>query len=286
MLNQTVTVAAVQLNSQDNIAYNLATISQQVQQASSQGCKLVVLPENAFCFAAGKQQQTAEQFDAIKQQLAQLTTQTGIYLLAGTLPCPYRPNGQPVPNNRVRQTSLLFNPAGDCIARYDKIHLFDVTVADGVGQYCESATFEAGNQLVCAKTEMGNIGLMICYDLRFAEQAIALRKQGANILTAPAAFTYVTGKAHWQLLLQARALDSQCDIIGAAQTGTHGDRQTWGHSMIVNSWGEVVSNLDTTPHTAHTHTIETSHLVIGQVNIDNQRKIRENLPVYNHRFNI
>ncbi len=241
------TFAIVELNSQPPILPNLFAIEQGIQQAVTLGASLVVLPENAFCF--GQQAYAGRYFEPLKDWCAMAARHYGIYLLAGTLPCPYRPDGTPVPAGKFRQSSLLFDPAGDCLARYDKIHLFKATVNDSTGSYDESRTFEAGNQLVVAPTEFGNIGMMVCFDVRFAPLAIALRQLGAQILTVPAAFTFQTGKAHWQALLRARALDSQCMVVGAGQTGKHhivrgnqtSHRMTWGHSQFVNANGEVIS---------------------------------------------
>ena len=207
---------------------------------------MVILPENAFCF--GKQVFASQYFDALKDWSAQAARHYGVYLLAGTLPCPYRPNGTPIADGKLRQSSLLFDPAGDCLARYDKIHLFKATVNDSTGNYDEGRTFEAGNALIVADTEFGKVGMMVCFDIRFPTLAVKLRELGADILTAPSAFTYQTGKAHWHALLTARALDSQCMVIGAGQTGDHvvnpsapsNVRSTWGHSEFVSSDGERV----------------------------------------------
>ena len=207
---------------------------------------MVILPENAFCF--GKQGFASQYFDALKAWSAQAARHYGVYLLAGTLPCPYRPDGTPVADGKLRQSSLLFDPAGDCLARYDKIHLFKATVNDSTGNYDEGRTFEAGNALIVADTEFGKVGMMVCFDIRFPTLAVKLRELGADILTAPSAFTYQTGKAHWHALLTARALDSQCMVIGAGQTGDHvvnpsapsNVRSTWGHSEFISSDGERV----------------------------------------------
>lgn len=239
------------MSSQDSIAQNLTDVAQQLQQAAQAGACLAVLPENFACFAAGQQRQTAEQFEQIRDQLTVLARRFRLWLVAGSLPCAYRPNGQTVPDGKVRSCCLLLDPSGQVVARYDKIHLFDVQVADGVGGYRESATFEAGDQVVSANTPFGRLGLMICYDLRFPELALVLRRQGAEILTAPSAFTYLTGQLHWSLLLRARAIDTQCWVIGANQTGWHGTRQTWGHSAIVSDQGEILCEV------AHKTTIET-----------------------------
>lgn len=238
--------AIVELNSQTDILANLQSIELGIKIASERGTRLVILPENAFCF--GKQGFASQYFDALKAWSAQAASHYGVYLLAGTLPCPYRPDGTPVADGKLRQSSLLFDPAGDCLARYDKIHLFKATVNDSTGNYDEGRTFEAGNALIVADTEFGKIGMMVCFDIRFPTLAVKLRELGADILTAPSAFTYQTGKAHWHALLTARALDSQCMVIGAGQTGDHvvnpsapsNVRSTWGHSKFISSDGENV----------------------------------------------
>ncbi|MEY2863292.1 MAG: hypothetical protein RLY58_999 [Pseudomonadota bacterium] len=238
-------LAAIQMSSQDHIDTNLLHAHSQLITAAQQGSSLAVLPENFACFAAGQQRHTAERFDDIRQQLQQWAQQLQLWIVAGSIPCPYRPNGQRVPHHKVRSTSLLIDPSGQIATRYDKIHLFDAEVADGTGRYCESATFEAGEQVITAATPWGHLGLMICYDLRFPELAIALRQQGAEILCAPSAFTHTTGQLHWQLLLRARALDSQCMVIGAGQEGQHGSRHTWGHSSMSNYRGEIIAEQHT-----------------------------------------
>lgn len=246
----TTPIAIVELNSQTDILANLAAIEAGVmratqQQRGGQGAKLVVLPENAFGF--GNQAQVAKFFEPLSQWCGKLARHYNVHLLAGTLPCPYRPNGTKVADGKFRQSSLLYDPSGDAVARYDKIHLFRATVNDSTGSYDESQTFEAGDTPVVAQTALGNIGMMVCFDLRFPTLALKLRQLGADILTAPSAFTYQTGKAHWQSLLTARALDSQCLVIGAGQAGEHffgkqgeKSRQTWGHSEFVNANGEGI----------------------------------------------
>lgn len=235
-------LAAIQMNSQDQIEVNLMHALELLTEAAQIGCQLAVLPENFACFAPGQQRRTAERFDDIIAAVAQWAHDLNLWIVAGSIPCAYRPNGQRIADGRVRSACLLLDPSGNTVARYDKIHLFDVAVQDSIGQYRESATFEAGDQIVTAKTPFGTLGLMVCYDLRFPEQAIALRQQDAEILTVPSAFTHLTGSAHWQLLLRARAVDSQCIVVGAGQGGWHGSRQTWGHSAIVDGWGNVLAH--------------------------------------------
>ncbi|MEB3755148.1 carbon-nitrogen hydrolase family protein [Acinetobacter sp. MD2(2019)] len=266
-------LSVAQMNSQNDIEANFASVESLLQQSKEQGSSLLVLPENFICFAAGKQRETAEQFESFQQRLEQLSHQYNIWIVAGTLPCPFRPDGTPVPNGRVRTTSLCISPEGTQ-ARYDKIHLFDVQVSDGVGGYQESKNFEPGNETTVVKTPFGHIGLMICYDLRFPELALCLRQQGANILTAPAAFTYTTGQKHWQLLLQARAIDSQCQVLGAAQQGWHGEkRQTWGHAAAVNSEGGILASVET----------EGLGLISVPFDLQQQQTIRNAMPLMQHR---
>ena len=237
--------AVAQMNSQDSINQNLGDVSVLMMQAREKGACLLVLPENFACFAAGQQANTAARFDDIVQQLQQMAAKYGLWLVAGSIPCPYRPNGQPVTGGRVRSSSLLISPEAKTVARYDKIHLFDAQVSDNTGSYQESATFEPGDAVVVANTPFGHLGMMVCYDLRFAELALALRKQGADFLTAPSAFTFTTGQLHWQLLLRARAADTQCYVLGAGQQGTHGTRHTWGRSAICNAAGEIIAERNT-----------------------------------------
>ena len=249
--NGQLTVAAVQMNSQQNIEDNLADIKAAIIDARAQGAQLVVLPEN--CCSMGRQFATAERFDELSATIADYARTYGIYVLAGSLPCPYRPDGVIVPDGRLRQVSQLFAPDGTRVARYDKIHLFTATVADKQGSYNEAATFEPGTQTVVAPIDMGTavyqLGMMVCFDLRFPALAQRLRQAGADLLSAPSAFTYLTGQAHWSLLLRARALDSQCMVIGAAQGGEHAykdgsSRQTWGHSTITAYDGTIINSYE------------------------------------------
>ena len=249
--NGQLTAAAVQMNSQQNIEDNLADIKAAIIDAHAQGAQLVVLPEN--CCSMGRQFATAERFDELSDTIADYARTYGIYVLAGSLPCPYRPDGVIVPDGRLRQVSQLFAPDGTRVARYDKIHLFTATVADKQGSYNEAATFEPGTQTVVTTLEANDgiyqLGMMVCFDLRFPALAQRLRQAGADLLSAPSAFTYLTGQAHWSLLLRARALDSQCMVIGAAQGGEHAykdgsSRQTWGHSTITAYDGTIINSYE------------------------------------------
>ena len=262
-------LSVVQMNSQDDIETNFTVIESLIQQSKAQDAELIVFPENFVCFAAGKQRETAAQFEAIQQRLEQLAHRYQIWIVAGTLPCPFRPDGSIIQDGRVRTVSLCISPERT-EARYDKIHLFDVQVGDAVGGYQESRFFEPGDEVVIAQTPFGKLGLMVCYDLRFPELSLMLRTKGANILTAPAAFPYTTGKLHWQLLLQARAMDSQCFVLGSAQQGWHGEqRQTWGHAGITDSRGQLLQMIDTEGH----------GLVTSAFDLDEQNTIRLSMPL-------
>ncbi|MDN3453039.1 MULTISPECIES: nitrilase-related carbon-nitrogen hydrolase [unclassified Psychrobacter] len=244
-------VAAIQMSSQQDIESNLASIKAAITDAQAQGAELIVLPEN--CCSMGQQSATAARFDELSATIAGYARTYGIHVLAGSLPCLYRPDGTIVPDGRLRQVSQLFAPDGKRVARYDKIHLFTATVADKHGSYNEAATFEPGTQTVIAPLEAGNavyqLGMMVCFDLRFPALAQRLRQAGAELLSAPSAFTYLTGQAHWSLLLRARALDSQCMVIGAAQGGDHlykdgSTRQTWGHAAITAFDSSIIASYD------------------------------------------
>ena len=266
-------LSVVQMNSQNDIEVNFGVIESLIQQSKADGASLIVFPENFVCFAAGKQRETAERFEEFQQRLEQLAQQYQIWIVAGTLPCPFRPDGSIIQDGRVRTVSLCISPERT-EARYDKIHLFDVQVGDAVGGYQESKYFEPGTEVVVAKTPFGNIGLMVCYDLRFPELALTLRAQGAHLLTTPAAFTFTTGQMHWQLLLQARAMDSQCQVLGAAQQGWHGEkRQTWGHAGAANSRGQILDIVDA----------EGTQLITVPFDLEEQNSIRASMPLMQHR---
>ena len=291
--NGQLTVAAVQMNSQQDIEANLADIRSAISEASKQGAQLVVLPEN--CCSMGRQFATAERFDELSDAMAEYARAFGIYLLAGSLPCPYRPDGVIVPNGRLRQVSQLFAPDGTRVARYDKIHLFTATVADKKGSYNEAATFEPGTQTVVVPLEANDavyqLGMMVCFDLRFPALAQRLRQAGADLISAPSAFTYLTGQAHWSLLLRARALDSQCMVIGAAQGGEHlyknGDsRQTWGHSTITAYDGTIINSYeDSELKNLNTKDQKNYTLVLATLDKATQVQGRQKMPIFDcHRL--
>lgn len=278
-------IASIQLNSQTDIDRNLHIISRAIADASTRA-DIIVLPEN-MC-VMGRQGGLACRFDEIVNVLSSLAKDHGVYLVAGTLPCAVRPDGMPTVQDKYRQSSLVFDPQGVQIARYDKIHLFRATVKDDTGTYDESRTFEMGDELVMVpmyiKGKMINLGMMICFDIRFPKMAQRLRQMGADIISVPAAFTYQTGRMHWQLLLQARALDSQCLMVGSTQGGVHhiGDktRKTWGHAMMVDANGVVIASSE------QTQVIDEDYLIVyGEFDQSKQQQVRQNMPIFEcHRL--
>lgn len=277
-------IAAIQLNSQTDIDANLDIITRAVAETVSLA-DVIVLPEN-MC-VMGRQGELAARFDEVSRHLSELAKSHGVHIVAGTLPCATRADGTAVPQGKYRQTSLVFSPSGEQIARYDKIHLFRATVNDSTGSYDEGKTFEAGDQLVVTPLYIHGqtiqLGMMICFDVRFPAMAQRLRQMGADIITVPAAFTHKTGETHWQLLLQARALDSQCMVIGSTQGGTHriggNTRQTWGHALITNAHGKVIADTQMSD-------IQGDYLaVFATFDKDEQTKIRQSMPIFDcHRL--
>ncbi len=260
-------VGLIQMTSGPVVADNLHYLEQQVSLLASQGVNVIVTPENVALFAShADYQQSAEPIGQgpIQQAVADLAQRYQCYILLGSMSI-QRSHG-------LTSTSILFAPQGQLLADYDKLHLFDVDVADQHQAYRESAVFCGGDRLVVAKTELANLGLSICYDLRFPSLYHELRRQGAQIMLIPAAFTAVTGKAHWRTLLMARAIETQSWVIAVGQTGTHPcGRQTWGHSMVINPWGEVVAELGA----------ELANLVV-EIDLRSLHTIRQNMPVLEH----
>jgi len=237
---ETLRVAAVQLQSQDNVEQNLEVCRRLLGDARRDGAQLVLLPENFAYFGdpAGKQrcaERLADTAGAIQGALSELARAAEVFLVAGGFP---EASGDPL---RPFNTALAYGPDGRLICSYRKIHLFDVALRDGT-VLAESASTSAGESLVTFDIGRFRVGLSICYDLRFPELYRGLVQRGANVLLVPAAFTVHTGKDHWHALLRARAIESQAFVIAAAQWGKHPQgRTTYGHSLIVDPWGTVVA---------------------------------------------
>jgi nitrilase len=211
-----------------------------VEQAARQGARLVVLPEN-FAFMGNNCREVTKVREAagrgqLQDFLSQLADRLDIWLVGGTIPLAAQDP------QKARAACLVFDDRGQLAARYDKIHLFDVQLAENAERYEESAIFEPGDTPVVLDTPFGRLGLAVCYDLRFPELFRRLVAQGAEILALPAAFTAVTGRAHWEILVRARAVENLSYVIAAAQGGFHvNGRETYGHSMIVDPWGSILA---------------------------------------------
>lgn len=252
-----VKLSAIQLCSTPDVDQNLAVIHHLLLQLDKAPEHIVVLPECCLFFGGEEKQQLelaqqTQQNNYLQNKLADLARQHQIYLVAGTIPLLWRSKFRGNKNandvNKFTNASCVFSPSGELLSTYHKIHLFDVDVNDQTKSYFESNYTHAGSSLSIVNTGFANIGLSVCYDLRFPELYRALRTQGADIITVPSAFTFQTGKSHWQALLQARAIENQCYIIAAGQQGLHKNgRETWGHSMIVSPWGEILSCIPEQP---------------------------------------
>lgn len=234
-------LSVIQMASQADVQSNLKIARRLLEQAAEQGARLAVLPENfaamghADPLALGRAE--AQGAGPILSWLGQAARDLGLWIVAGTLPLP--PDGEP--DAKPRACSLLVDDRGQRVARYDKLHLFDADVADSRGRYRESDHYAPGQRLVVADTPLGRLGMTVCYDLRFAELYLALRAAGAELISVPSAFTLTTGAAHWQSLIRARAIETQCYMLAAAQGGEHpGGRITYGHSSIVDCWGRML----------------------------------------------
>ncbi|TBR15962.1 MAG: carbon-nitrogen hydrolase family protein [Rugosibacter sp.] len=232
-------LAALQMISGPAVGPNLDTAARLINEAATAGAQLIVLPEYFPLIGASDAERLAARemigHGPIQDFLSTMARQQGLWLVGGSLPL--------VSNNpdKMRNTCLVFNPQGERVARYDKIHLFGFHKEDE--HYDEAATIEAGDEVVTCNTPCGRMGLSICYDLRFAE---LYRRMGeVNLIVVPAAFTETTGRAHWEILLRARAIENQCYVVAAAQGGRHPNgRMTHGNSMIIDPWGEILARID------------------------------------------
>ena len=276
-------VAVVQLVSSADVQHNLRMAKNLIRQAAAAGAKLILLPENFAVLDGGPLSQFAEREGdnsaLIQGFLSEQAKTHQIFLIAGSMPMATRPlhvgasEIETIADGRVRPASLVYNPAGEVIARYDKMHLFDVQVEDNQAQYSESKSFEAGDQVVWADTPMGRIGLSICYDLRFPELYRRLLEGGAELLTVPSAFTKVTGEAHWEVLLRARAIENQCYVLAANHGGVHNaKRETFGHSMIVDPWGRILAQVE-----------KGEGFACAQIDLEALHELRAKMPIQSHR---
>jgi nitrilase len=262
-------IAALQTVSTPDVDRNLEAASRLIGQAALEGAQLVSLPEY-FCLMGLRDTDKlaiAERAGngPIQTFLAAQARQHGLWLIGGTLPI------RAEASDRVRNACCMFAPDGTLAARYDKIHLFRFD--NGRESYDEARVLEAGVEPVAVQAGALRVGLSVCYDLRFPELYRALCQPPCDLLSVPAAFTYTTGRAHWELLLRARAVENQCYVLAAAQGGTHENgRRTWGHSMIVDPWGEVLAVR-----------AEGEGVVTAELDTKRLGAVRQQLPALAHR---
>ncbi len=271
MGKETTTAAAIQMASGPLVSANLLEVEKLVAEAVEDGARLVVLPEN-FAFMGKEDRDMLEQRESagegpLQEFLAQLAKRHNIWLVGGTIPLAA---DDP---DKVRSTCLIFNPEGRQVARYDKIHLFDVHLLEADEKYVESRTIEPGNEPLVIDTPFGKLGVAICYDLRFPELFRMMLDQGVEIIALPAAFTAITGKAHWEPLVRTRAIENLAYVISSAQGGFHvSGRETHGHSMIVDPWGTILSELP-----------RGSGYVKAKLNMEHLSNTRRAFPALDHR---
>lgn len=260
-------VAVVQMVSSDVLADNLARAGSLLAQAAAGGAQLALLPENFALMGRDEKAKLAitevNGDGPIQSWLATQARRLGLWLIGGSIPLA-------APDGRCYAACLVFDPAGQCQARYDKIHLFDVDLAGGES-YRESRTIAPGSTPVAVTTPWGQLGLSICYDLRFPE--LYRSYAGAELLVVPSAFTQQTGAAHWECLLRARAIENQAYVLAADQGGLHQNgRQTFGGSMIIDPWGQVLARMD-----------QGEGVALAQVDMEFLQRCRSNLPALQHR---
>lgn len=269
---QEITVAAAQMQSQDDLDENLTCADQLVRKAAQRGAKLVVLPENfAFMGVEDQKRGIAESISAdaqgpIVSALRAMSKQNGVFLIGGGMP---EKSDDP---DRPFNTSVLLSPAGEIVASYRKIHLFDVEVGDGAS-YHESKATSAGDRVVVADVGGVAVGMSVCYDVRFPELYRKLADKGAVLATVPAAFTLMTGKDHWHVLLRARAIESQLVVVAAAQCGIHPKgRRTYGKSCVIDPWGDVLAQAP-----------DGVGIVSATIDLERALRVRQSLPSLKHR---
>lgn len=263
--------AAIQMASSPNVGANLIEAEKLIEQAAAQGARLIVLPENFALMGESEADKLKHKENdgngPIQEFLARTAKRLSVWIIGGTLPIAAEAE------NKVRAACLVYDDKGERVARYDKIHLFDVSVPGTEEQYMESRTIEAGAKSVVVDSPFGRIGLSVCYDLRFPELFRNLLNEGMEILVAPSAFTAETGAAHWELLVRARAVENLCYVIAPDQGGFHvNGRRTYGNSMIVDPWGKVLARHATG-----------GGVVCAEIDREMVERIRASFPATRHR---
>lgn len=264
-------VAAIQMASGPNVKANLEEVEKLINTAVQQEADLVVLPENFAIMGLSEVDKVAVAEipgeGMIQTFLSQQASKHGVWIVGGTIPIESGTTG------KVYSASLLYDNHGEMVARYDKIHLFDVVLEDSNESYNESATIESGDDVVVVDTPFGKLGMAVCYDLRFPELFRAMADVGMEICVLPSAFTSYTGRAHWESLLRARAIENLCYLIAPDQGGYHKNgRETYGDSMIIDPWGVVLNRL---PHG--------TGVVVSDIDLEKLRTTRKNFPALQHK---
>lgn len=265
------TVAAIQMTSGAEVADNLATARRLLAEAAAAGAQVAVLPENfALMARRDEDRQAAAEVHGrgpIQDMLAGAAKDLGLWIVGGTIPL--RVPGE----SRVAAASLVHDASGREVARYDKIHLFDVDVPGRAERHRESSGMCPGKDVVVVDTPAGKLGMAVCYDMRFPELFRRMSAEGATWFAVPAAFTVPTGRAHWEVLLRARAVENLCGVVAAAQSGFHPNgRETWGDSLIIDHWGRVFARLP-----------RGEGVVVARFDADAQQEARLVFPALSHR---
>ena len=265
------TVAAIQMTSGAEVADNLATARRLLAEAAAAGAQVAVLPEN-FALMARRDVERRAAAEThgdgpIQSMLAATARAHGLWVVGGTVPL------QVPGETRVAAASLVYDAAGREVARYDKIHLFDVDVPGRSESHRESSGIRPGRDVVTVDTPVGRLGLAVCYDMRFPELFRRMSAEGATWFTLPSAFTVPTGRAHWEVLLRARAVENLCGVVAAAQSGFHPNgRETWGDSLVIDHWGRVLARLP-----------RGEGVVTARLDREAQRAARAAFPALSHR---
>ncbi len=271
MTEQKNNVAAIQMASSPNVSANLLEAEKRIAEAADAGARLIVLPEN-FAFMGKKDQEQCNLREPagdgpLQDFLRQTAEHHRVWLVGGTIPLYARDD------TKIRAACLIYNDRGEQVARYDKIHLFDVHLIETDEHYIESETVEPGEETVVIDSPFGRLGVAICYDLRFPELFRKMQDQDVEVIVIPAAFTALTGKAHWETLVRARAIENLSYVVAAAQGGYHiSGRETHGHSMIVNPWGSILDQLP-----------RGTGFVTGELDLTLQENTRRAFPSLFHR---
>lgn len=260
-------VGLIQMTSGPSPSENLRFLAQEIIKCKAHGAKWVICPENALVFGSKQDyHQHAEPLGdgPLQTQVCDLAKQHRMWIVIGSMPIKTEVG--------VTTTSVVIDDFGSVVAHYDKLHMFDVDVADSHKCYRESDIFTPGDRVVTAETPFGHLGLSICYDVRFPHLYSELRSQGAQIMLVPAAFTAVTGEAHWEALLRCRAIETQSWVVAVGQGGKHPcQRETWGHSMVIDPWGRVVAQLGQEPES-----------MVVELDTTRCEPIRKNMPIVQH----